>query len=75
MIVDLTRNCKHDQGKSEKINTPTVRRSSRGNKGINDMLRKDYEVYNMKYCYACKCKLGASASKNSHFVQFGGGDS
>ena len=74
-VDPVVTNCEPDQGKSEKINTPTVRRSSRGNKGINDTLRKDYEVYNMNYCYACKCKLGASASKNSHFVRFGGGDS
>ena len=72
-VNPVVTNCELDQGKNEEINTPVVRRSSRSNKGINDKLKAEYELYNVNYCYGCKCKLGASATKTPTLCDFGGG--
>ena len=61
-VNPLVTNCEQYQGKNEEIFTPVVRRSNRSNKGINNKLRADYELYNVNYCYDCKCKLQASAT-------------
>ena len=62
-----------DRRENGKMPTPAVRRSERQNKGTNERLRADYEVYDISYCYACKCKLGASATKYPTSCDFRGG--
>ena len=58
---------------NDDVNMP--RHSERHNKGTNERLRADYEMYDVSYCYACKCKLGASATKYPTLCDFCGGDS
>ena len=72
-VNPVVTNCELDQGKNEEINTPVVRRSSRSNKGINEKLTAEYELYNVNYCYGCKCKLRASATKTPTSCDLGGG--
>ena len=64
-----------DRRENGKMPTPAVRRSERQNKGTNERLRADYEVYDVSYCIACKCKLGASATTYPPSCDFFGGAS
>ena len=63
---------KPNQEKNDKIITPPVRRLARNNKGVNDKLMQDYELYNVSYCNLCKCKLRASTT--TFFTSCDGGE-